>query len=125
MRPLIIDDEMKARIQRLIDAAQANRIDLPTLKKIAAGELPPPGDIPAHICFLPFGWKIVFTIEQQPNGWFLHMSVSVDSKDKVPNPIAVQEIATILGFPSLDQCMVYPEKFPGGTAINVMCPVGG
>lgn len=74
---------------------------------------------------LPLGWKVTFSVEEQPFGWARHMSMSAPAKGRVPHPVAVEWTMQALGFHRpLDACFIYPEKYDNGrTAINIIEPV--
>ena len=76
---------------------------------------------------IPFGYKAVFTVEQQPTGMCRHLSFSSGVEGKVPNTIAVEMLMKEFGFKgTLDQCQVWPEEFgQRRIAINVLEPIEG
>lgn len=134
MRVLIIDEPTKARIKALYDYANEHRLTIEQLKKQQSGEDPPIGDNPTHSLHLTDGYKVVFSIDEQPMGVMCHMSMSVASKnpDTMPNEYAVQEVAALLSFQGSilngDATAMYIE--PGHdakgrlvyTAINILWP---
>lgn len=127
MRPLIFDDSLRNGIQKLIEYAQAHRYTLADLQRLADGELPPPGDDENFRLETQFGYKIVFTIEEQPDlGWCRHMSMSVFTNDPgaLPHPMAVQEISKEFGFPEFRKCHVWVEDDIQPKAVNVLAKVG-
>lgn len=97
MRPLVICPIGRAEIKRVMDFADKHRDPIANLHARISGALPPIGDNPNFVCTLPVGFRIVYSIEQQPIGWCRHISVSVDGA-KLPNPMAVRMIADEFGF---------------------------
>ena len=121
MRPLIIDNEVKASIARMVDYAKANVQTMDDLLDRFNRQAPIPGDTDGYTCFLPFGFKVVFTIEEHILGTVYHMSMSVDTPGKLPDVGAVEEIAKLIGFKNeLHDCQLDLEVTPTGHAINVL-----
>ena len=113
MRALVIDEQAKQDIANLLKYADKNRISKPFLLAAAAamnGGNPAVGDIPQHCCHFRDGFKVVLSIEQQPNGWCKHLSVSVDNPEKLPSIEAVKMIIEEFGMKSLDDSNVYIEE---------------
>lgn len=118
MRPLIITEETQQKIFDLIEFAEESKIPLSEMKKIAAGILPPVGDFKTHSIEIPFNYRIVFSIEEHPGGWFKHLSISVPGRGNYPSVPSVEIIASQFDMPDLKQCYVYAEE--GVEAINVL-----
>jgi len=86
-------------IKQVIDFAEAHRFDLETMKKRVSGELlGSPGDWADFACHLQSDYRCVYSIEEHPMGWCRHLSVSVNSAEKLPNPMAVEMIMHEFGF---------------------------
>jgi hypothetical protein len=85
-------------------------------------QAPPPGDNKNFVVEIPVGYRVVYTIEDQPAGKVRHLSVSVDKAGKVPSITAVQEIMRMIGFKGeLNECKVDFERFSENQdAINVL-----
>jgi hypothetical protein len=91
-RSLIIDDVARAKAARVLAHAEAN----PYLP----GD-PVPGDQPGFVAH--FGsYRSVFTYTHTHWLIFRHLTVSVPTPGKYPNPIAVFEIANLFGFTGHD-----------------------
>jgi len=121
MRTLQIDARAKVNITRLINYATDNKLDFNIIQKIASNQLPPAGDNPLYSCELNDGFRIVFTIEQQPDkNWYRHISISVNDRNKLPHPAAVELILSEFKFiGSIKDCHCWIEKtIP--TAINLI-----
>ena len=78
---------------------------------------------------LPNKFKITLSVEEQPFGWALHMSMSSPKKDRVPSPEAIKIIMKILGFKcSLEKILkegwvCLEEYAKGRKAINILEPL--
>lgn len=80
---------------------------------------------------LPFGYRVVYSLEQQVPGLMAHLSVSVDSRPDngvlaLPHPIAINEILKAFGMQPLDsEVMTWQEEIKdgGGAAVNVLCRI--
>lgn len=125
VRPLILDEATREIFRRMIAAAEKNRVNLGQLEAFVAGKgtVKPLGDLlQDQVCTLHFGYKIVFTIEEQKIGWSRHLSCSVtqDKPGVWPNPMAVEMIMKEFGFKCglRDAYSVYQE--PEFHAINVI-----
>lgn len=81
-----------------------------------------PGTEPGFQCWIPDGFKIVYTEENQLKGRVRHLSMSCDKKGTLPVPQAVSAIMQIIGFTSpVEQCMVFIEDLePRHKAVNVL-----
>jgi hypothetical protein len=97
MRVLVIDEKAKEKISKLIDYANAHQYSMKDLKKVIFGDHPPAGDYPEHVIALHKGYKVVFSIEEQPVGLCKHLSISVDTKGKAPSVEAVELIMDEFG----------------------------
>lgn len=132
MRPLVLNDAAQSELARIRTFAEENPIPRATLKAMMMGDHPPPGDYEKWTTELPFGWRIVFTIEDQPMGLVRHLSVSVEARHqgKCPNHAGVAMLARELGFSvteSLEfnkaRCFPDPNPSIGWRAPNVIEPL--
>ena len=123
MRPLVIGKDEREAIAKVVAHAKANVITRRDVLAAMEGVGEAPGDREGFSCEIPMGFRAVFSVEDQPSGMVRHLSVSVDQKDKCPNPHAVQLLAVEFGFDGeiMDgSAMVWTEEIgPGRTAINV------
>ena len=120
IRPLIIDDSVKESLKSLANHAAKNPYSTDDLLDLMNKQIPPPGDLPEFVRELPFGYRVVFTIEHQPVGNVRHLSMSVDSPDMMPNVESVKAVMEILGFDSIENCKIYPEDLGSRQAINIL-----
>lgn len=122
MSVLIIDEEAKARIKEVKDYAERNHYSIDDLLDIKNGAQEPPGDNGFFSCHLMNGYRVVYTIEDQPSvGLVRHMSISLN--EQLPPVPSVQLIMEEFGFESqLQDCFLFLEDTPNGKAINVLEP---
>jgi hypothetical protein len=121
MRPFIIDNSLRQRLYELVQNAEANIYTIDDLLDIYKKRKPPPGDLKNFTATLPFGYKIVYSIEVQLTKRVRHLSVSVNQQHKLPNVEVVKEIMRTIGFTNdLKKCFVKLEDIgPFHQAINV------
>lgn len=98
MRPLIIDDTARAEIARVVAHAQAHPLTRRQLADVVELQRAPIGDDPAHVAMIQFGFRCVFSIEDQPRGRMRHLSVSVPEAGRLPTPAAILMLADAFGF---------------------------
>ena len=122
MRPMIIDDNVKRKMEKLAAYAEAHIFSMDDLLDMVNKEKPPPGLDPNFQVEIPVGYKVVYSIEDQPAGKVRHLSVSVDAKGKLPSIPAVKEIMIMLGFTKeIEQCKVDLENLEEDhSAVNVL-----
>ncbi len=122
VRPLLVDKDLTDQINSLVAYAEKNPITMDYLLDQKNGEEKPPGDYAEYTRTLPFGYRVVFTIELQPAGKIRHLSMSVDEEGKLPNEFAVAEMMRLIGFQNeLRKCKVHIEDTgPKRQAINVL-----
>lgn len=121
LRPLIIDDEVRSQLASLVRHAEKNVFSMDDLLDIYNGRMTPAGDMEGFSRNLPFGYRVVYSIEEQPAGRIGHLSVSVDEDDKLPNVTVVKEIMKLVGFTrELEDSVVWMEHTaPNRQAVNV------
>jgi hypothetical protein len=128
-RILIINDEIRAKIAKIVAYAEAHPIPWEVLCEAALGEKVKhlkltdrkPGfeRPPSQHLLIPVGFRAAFSVEEQPVGWLHHLSVSVDKLGKLPSVEAVREISLAYGMKNWDR--VWTEEFdPGHNAINIL-----
>ncbi len=122
MSVLIIDEEAKARIKEVKEYAERNHYSIDDLLDIKNGVQEPPGDNGFYSCHLMEGYRVVYTIEDQPSvGLVRHMSISLN--EQLPSVPSVQLIMEEFGFENqLQDCYLFLEDTPTGKAINVLEP---
>lgn len=100
VRPLVIDDEALAKIKACMIYADDHVQSYATMMQQLQGKLPPPGDDPGHVVDLQFGYRCVFTFDEQQIGHCRHLSVSVppEPPGSMPSPEAMDVIAAHFGF---------------------------
>jgi hypothetical protein len=126
----LIDDNLSKQLQRLVDNAQANRLTIETLDRNTENKTAV-GDDPRFVADLPFGWRIVFSIEEARKAdgsgavWMRHMSLSVSGDGKLPNVMVTELIAKELGFPGFSEkkCHIYFEQAEHLRAVNIISKI--
>lgn len=98
MRPLILDNVTVDRLQELAAYADKNRYTVDEILDVKAGRMITPGEQKEFVCFINFGFKVVYTVEEQNENVLRHLSVRVDKPGVLPSEIAVEEIMKIIGF---------------------------
>jgi hypothetical protein len=148
MRAIVIDENTRVEIAKLIKIAENNVVDIRHLRdqgKLKEGDGNPIGDNSEHVMFIDGGFKVVFSHEDQGQdfegkkglGICKHISVSVSNAHDlglgvkfIESSIPAFEITDMIiqefGFGPLYECIVWPEAVDDGvTAINVLEPVDG
>jgi hypothetical protein len=129
-----MDDKTRARLRALRRLAEhpSRKIDRETLEQHAKafdpqdpstrGTSPYPTD---QTVVLPLGWQVTVSIEDQPMGWAIHMSMSSPRKGKAPSPEVVQWVLEALGYQRrLGDCLLYLEHYAQDrVAVNVLEPL--
>lgn len=115
IRPLVIDDAARSQIRALQATAKENPYDFARVKKLCEGLEHPVGD--HYAIKLDFGYRVVYSIEQQPlkdgSGytWCDHLSISVSCENEVwPSPEACNWILSEFGMPTMDSCAIWLEN---------------
>lgn len=122
MRPFIIDNNIREQLSKLADYAEAHIMSMDDLMDIINGdEKLIAGNNPEHTITLPFGYRVVLSLEDQPAGIVRHLSVFLDKPYVYPSPTAVQAIMDMLRFTKdLDNCIVSIVELGNGLkAIDV------
>lgn len=118
VRPLLITKAVQEEVARVIAFAERERYTLEELKTVYGAELVKAGtrisntetaqsrvvgDNPEHCLVIPLGYRVVYSIEEQPDPllWCRHISISVfgpRSERCLPGIYAVEEICKLFGF---------------------------
>lgn len=132
MTVFVMDEQTAEQLREIARYADEHRVPLIEMKKRHAAwtqyQIAPEPFGPEHTLVLPFGFRVVFTIEEHPmnNGeggvWLRHMSMSSPRVGYAPLKEAIQWVMGQLGFTSpVEQCVTYPEDIgPKHIAINVL-----
>lgn len=114
MRALIIDKSIIAEAQAVKKYASEHIYSIADLMAINNGTLPPPGDLPFFVIKIQVGYRAVYSQEQQMNGLYHHLSVSVDTKDKLPSVPATIAICELFGMSGeWEESVINFEKMDG------------
>lgn len=114
---LIIDTDAKQRIAKLKTYAESNELSFDDLLDISNDPSKAVGYLKEHNCKLDMGYRVVFTIEQQPKFKAKHISISLNEKH--PPLEAVELILEEFGFGNILDAYIYAEE----NAINIIEPV--
>jgi hypothetical protein len=130
IRPLIIDDAVRAKIMALREYSSNNSISAQRLAELSRHDINAGAsrfDFASHTLDLPFGYRVTFTVEQQPIGFCRHLSVSVSTPRKLPAIAVVEMLMSEFGFINrLGKVPLWTETFdPGHQAINIIEPLTG
>jgi len=133
IRAFMFGPEEQVELASLRDYAHAHVVDTGTILRMASGAHPAVGEIPTYrreLACCPaepdYVVRMVLSIEDQPGGKFLHLSVSVwsptmEEDDMLPNPSLVELLMAFFDFPyPLNDSKIWIE---GGKAINVVQPL--
>lgn len=125
MRPLLIDEKARASIAAVVRHAQEHRYSKPfMLERAKNPDLPAPGDDAAFVCHLEFGFRCVYTIEEQPMGWSHHLSISVNHPKNLPSIPAVEMLMKEFGIAAkMEQCGCWVDKDITPNAVNVVAKI--
>lgn len=124
----IFTEEHFEQLRQLKERAEAAPMTMDDLLDQFNKVKGPPGDDPTYVEYIgvPWGFRVVFTIEEQPVRKNLtqsvrHLSVSIENDDDaMPHPAVVQVVMEHLGFErELTACKVWQEEIGDNTAINV------
>lgn len=98
MQALVMSPEIREAIAALRDFAD-DSVNRNIIQDILDGRKGPPGDDPRHVIKIPFGYRVVYSVDLNAEGHlWRHLSVSLDGLSKLPNPEAVFTIAAEFGF---------------------------
>lgn len=127
MRPLILSDEAREQILKVIEHAEANRMGIDHVTYMAelyrelGSDARGLDDDPRFRVIIPVDYRCGFTIEEQPDplGWCRHLSILVPDKRRVAHPLAVAEISKLFGF----RDPLGKAQFIAGHAVNLLEPL--
>ena len=100
MRILQIDESTRQDIQKAIAYAESHKFTTLDIKRIINGQGKPAGDDPGFVTHIHDGYRVVYSLEEQPIGWCKHISISVEALGKYPHELAVKEILKEFGMDS-------------------------
>ncbi len=125
MRPLLIDQKVRDDAARLVAFAEANIVDAARVDRVRRKVERPPGDDPRHAITVPMEFRVVFSVDELPNGLARHLSVSIPKVGRLPMPEAIMMLLPLFDMAEFGMCVVWVEGVPDGLgAINVLCGDG-
>lgn len=114
---LVLDETAKDKIREIKQYAENNPYSMDDLLDIMNGAQEPPGNNAFFSCYIPQGFSVVYTIENQVEGPLRRMSISCNGG--LPPVPAVEMLMQEFGFENeLQNCFLHMEN--GGKAINVI-----
>ena len=119
MRTLIIDEQAMKDVQRLKENGLKFLVSKERLASTLKKDAPPVGDYGRHTAYFKTGFRVVYSVEDQPIGTCAHLSISVDAPGKLPTIVAVEQIMDLfdMGHDVYDCVNVWIEE---DHAINVL-----
>lgn len=122
LRPLVIDDKVIENIKAVVAHAEKNAFTMDDLLDMKNGQKAIAGNLEEYTVHINFGYKVVFSIEDQPSGMIRHLSASVNEHGKMPSVPSVEELIRLFGFQNkLHDCHLGLEEVAEGHyAINVL-----
>lgn len=126
MRSLVIGREEKEKIKNLVEHAEKNIMQMDDLLDTINKEMLPVGDMDNFSCQIPNGYKVVYSIENQPAGMVRHLSISVPEEGAYPHPDVVIMLMGEIPFENkIHNCNVWIEDIGNNrAAINVAEIIG-
>lgn len=140
MTPIIINDQVRQGIFKVVQHAWDNIVPIYKMAedgKLKEGMPNPIANDNGHGILIPQAFNVIFSIEDQgPKikdgrgglGRCRHLSMSINKKGRIPNPVALDMVMEEFGFDNpLYHCAIWVEHFGENTlvAINVLEPVDG
>lgn len=132
MRALLITPDVQREITAAVERAAQHPISAADCERLSRG-IPQVGDLKladrapgfkrpqSEYVNIQMGYRASISFEQQPGGLCRHLSVSVDTPGRIPNPPAVEMIAREFGFVESALRKFWMEEFePGHHAVNVI-----
>lgn len=131
VRPLVIDDNIHAQVAEVIAYAKENIMESRRLMAATADPKLAVGLNPLTRVEIPFGYRVVYSLERQPiQGLCHHISISVEEEitpkppEKIlPSEAAVEMILSLFGMSPLNKSLfiwIEPIQDGGGGAINII-----
>lgn len=139
MRVLMIDNNVRAAIKGLKEQAAKNPIPINRVVErsvrdsdkfdIKLSDFTPEQRADANLAAyieIPDGFKVAYSVEEQPVGMCGHLSISINRRGKLPNLVAVETLAFEFDIDmKKGECTVWLEEFePGWQAVNVVGLIG-
>jgi hypothetical protein len=124
MRLLQIGDETLKDIQKVINYANEHKFDKHQMKLVMGGDLKAAGLNPDYVVYIHEGYRVVYSLEEQPTGWCQHISISVERSNKYPHEIAMKMILEAFGMSGdFKKCLnIWLEKET--ESVNILQKVG-
>ena len=127
MRILKIDAADRDEIRKATDYAKSHKFDLTEIKRIMEGKAQAAGFDAGFVTYLHNGYRVVYSLEEQPVGWCHHISISIEERGKLPHPEAIRMILGEFGMDSdfEDSPKMLELWIEDARAINILQKVEG
>jgi hypothetical protein len=127
--PMLIDKETQQALAQLVARAEANPVPIERMMTLSRDFSDPlkaahMNQMTEQTVYIPTCYCVTYSVEEQPFGQCRHMSLSITTPGaRMPHPVAVWEVARLLGFwgdsiEAVDHA--YPETLTQGEAINLI-----
>jgi len=122
LRPFLVDDDIRHKIASIVTYAEQNPFTIDQMLDRMNGDIKPPGDMDEYTCIIPYGNRVVFSIEIIGDVKRRHLTMSVNEDGKLPSIVAVEETIKLFGFENeLMNCKLgFEDISPVRKAISVM-----
>ena len=121
----LLGRQEKEALKTLKEYAEKNPYTMDDILDVLNDQSKCAGNYPEYNCYIPEGFNVVFSIEQQVIGDVRHASV-ICSDGGLPHIEAVRCILTELGFENpIEKCEVHLEKFSNGQCVNILERISG
>lgn len=108
LKEIIQLPENKTLLAKLAQHASENKIDAATMDAMMIGAMPPVGDDENFTVKLE-DYKIVYSMEWNPDGWVKHLSIT--KNNQMPENEEAAIIAEELGYNFDEEIYAYKEDF--------------
>ena len=98
MRPFLIDDNIKEKLNRLVEHAEQNIFEIDDLLDQMNDKSKSAGNDPDFCCTLPFGYLIIYSMFTVNEKTYRQMTVAVDTPGKLPSVPVVSELCRMTKF---------------------------
>ena len=124
MKVLHIDKLSLIEIKKVKEYAEKNIITKQKILNIKDGIELPIGDDPNYVCFVNPFYRVVYSIENQYENKFHHLSISIEEESRIPSIQVVEIILSAFGIKDnniSDQFNIWIENISKDRkAVNVL-----
>ena len=120
MRALVIDEKTRNEISKVLEYAEAHRQTVDDLAIAVHNKKSAVGNDPRFRVYIHDGYRVVYSVEEQPGGTCKHLSVSLTDTANFPSPIAVSEILKEFKMADIVSDITLGVWIEDGRAINIL-----